>query len=72
MTIVKAMTDVFTEIGNWVVSAIQSMMSIFWTPAAEGTGGSLTLLGTLCCVSVAIAVIFLVIGVIQNFIHLRS
>lgn len=67
MGIVEQMTGVFTEIGEWIVSAITQLQAVFYN--AE-TG--LTFMGTLAVVGLAIAVIFLVVGVIQNFLRLRS
>ena len=67
MGIVEQMTGVFTEIGEWIVSAITQLQAVFYN--AE-TG--LTLMGTLAVVGLAIGVIFLVVGVIQNFLRLRS
>ena len=60
-------TSVWTEIMEWLVTAINSVQSVF--VSSEGT---LTFLGTLSIIGVAMGVAFLVIGVIQNFLHLRG
>lgn len=62
-----AITSVFDSVGQWLVSALGNMTDIFWN-ATEG-GGSLTLLGTLAVCGLAFSVIFLVIGIIQRFLH---
>lgn len=65
-TLIGGITDVWSAIMEWIVGSLGSVQSVFY---AEG---SLTFLGVLACISVAIGVAFLVIGVIQNFLRLRS
>lgn len=60
---IEAITGVFTEIGNWLVTAVSSFMPMFY---AE-TG--LTLLGTLAVAGLAVSICFLLIGIIQRFLH---
>lgn len=67
MTIIEAILSLFTEISEWLVTTIPSLMSMFYV--AE-TG--LTFLGALAVAGLAISVIFLLIGVIQNFLHFRG
>lgn len=65
MEIITAITNVFTEVGNWIVGAVNSMIPMFYD-----TGNSeLTLLGILSVVGLAISVVFLLIGIIQRFLH---
>lgn len=72
MAIVTAVTGVFSAIGDWFVNFIPTLLALFWTPAAEGTGGQLTILGVLAICGLAISVFFLVMGLIQNFLHFRG
>lgn len=58
--------EIWTAIITWIVSAIQSLTAVFY---AEG---EFTFLGTLALIGLGIGVIFLVIGVIQNFLRMRS
>lgn len=67
VTILSAMTQVFTAVFAWLMEAIPSVVGIFYV--AE-TG--LTLLGVLAIVALAISLFFLVMGLIQNFLHLRG
>ena len=67
MNIIQAILELFTEISQWLVETIPSLMSMFYV--AE-TG--LTFLGALAVAGLAISVVFLLIGVIQNFLHFRS
>lgn len=67
MSIVEAIFAVFSAIGDWFVGILPSFYSLFWV--AE-TG--LTLLGTLAVISIGIGLVFLLIGVITNFIKLRN
>ena len=66
MTMISAITSVWSEIMTWITTSLASVQTVFY---AEG---ALTFLGVLAVISVAIGVAFLVIGVIQNFLHLRG
>lgn len=63
---VTAITTVWTEIMTWITTSLASVQTVFYAD------NSLTFLGVLAVISVAIGVAFLVIGVIQNFLKLRG
>lgn len=65
--IITALTNVFDAVGTWIASAVESVTPMFY--ASEG---GLTFLGTLAVVGLAFSVMFLIIGIIQNFLHLRG
>lgn len=67
MTILGSVLEVFDTISTWIVGAVTDVMPMFYV--AE-TG--LTFLGVLAVAGLAISVIFLVIGVVQNFLHFRG
>ena len=67
MSVVAQITGVFTEIAGWISKTLPSIVEVFYN--AE-TG--LTFLGTLTVVGLAISVFFLLMGLIQNFLHLRG
>lgn len=67
MGIVAQITNVFSEIGTWIADAVTDLIPMFYN--AE-TG--LTFLGTLAVVGLAFSVVFLIIGLIQNFLHFRG
>lgn len=66
-SILEAITGVFSSIGTWLATAVSDLIPMFYV--AE-TG--LTFLGTLAVCGLAFSVIFLIIGVIQNFLHFRG
>lgn len=68
MTVLTAILAVFTEIGEWIPNAITAMIPIFWT-AGESGAGTLTFMGVLAVAGLAFSVVFLVIGIIQRFLH---
>lgn len=70
--VITAITGVFEAIGNWFVTFIPQLIAIFWTEGTGDTAGSLTFLGVLAVVGLAISVFFLIMGLIQNFLHLRG
>lgn len=69
---IEAITSVWTDVMEWITTSLSSVQDVFYTPGASGGAGSLTFLGTLAVISVAIGIAFLVIGVIQNFLRLRG
>ena len=70
--IVNTIFEVFSIIGVWIVDQLGMLTELFWIPASSGDGGSLTFLGVLALCSLGISVIFLLIRVVQNFLHFRG
>lgn len=70
VSVITAMTTVFMEVFDWIMGAIQAVIPVFWT--VTETGGELTFLGTLAIIALAISIFFLIVGLIQNFLHLRG
>lgn len=67
MDILTSIFGVFTSVGEWIVEIVPQLLTMFWT-AESG----LTILGVLAVASLAISVIFLIIGLVQNFLHFRG
>lgn len=67
MDILTAVLAVFTAIGEWIAEAITSLLPIFYN---SETG--LTLMGVLAVAGLAFSVIFLVMKIIENFLHFRG
>lgn len=61
-TIIDAVFGVFTEIGDWFVTAIQSMIPIFYS-----TEGGLTILGVLALCALGFSIIMLLINKVLDF-----
>lgn len=59
-------TSVFTNLMDWITDGLNSVQGVFYA------NNQLTMLGTLAVIGVAIAVAFLLIGVLQRFLHLRG
>lgn len=66
-TVLTAILSVFLSVGEWIADAVAALTPMFWV--AE-TG--LTFLGTLAVAGLAFSVAFLIIGLIQNFLHFRG
>lgn len=67
MEILTAILAVFTAIGDWISGAILDLIPMFYV--AE-TG--LTFLGVLAVAGLAFSVVFLMVGIIQRFLHFRG
>lgn len=65
--VIDAILAVFLSVAEWIVETIPKLTTLFWS--AEG---SLTFLGTLALISLAISVAFLLIGIIQRFLEFRA
>lgn len=72
MGIITAMTNVFDAVFTWILSAVNAVIPIFWTAGTGDTAGQLTFLGILALIGLAISIFFLLVGLIQNFLHLRG
>lgn len=66
-TVLDAILAVFMAVGEWITTAVTNLIPMFYV--AE-TG--LTFLGVLAVAGLAFSVVFLIIGLIQNFLHFRS
>lgn len=69
---ITAMTAVFDAVFTWIKSAITSCIQVFYTAGSGESAGQLTFLGVLALIALAISIFFLLIGLIQNFLHLRG
>ena len=67
MGIFEAITEVFGAIGAWIITQLSTLSGIFYV--AE-TG--LTFLGVLAVAGLGFSVVFLLIHVIQRFLHFRG
>lgn len=65
--VLTSVFDVFTLVMEWIVESVASITPMFYV--AE-TG--LTFLGVLAVAGLAFSVAFLIIGIIQNFLHFRG
>lgn len=61
----NAITEVFDAIGSWITGAVNDLIPMFW----NATDNTLTILGTLAVVGLGFSVVFLLIGIIQRFLH---
>jgi hypothetical protein len=71
-TVLGSILAVFDAVGEWFSTFVPTLFALFWTPGAEGAAGELTFLGVLAVAGLAISVVFLVMGLIQNFLHFRG
>lgn len=69
---VSAMTTVWSSIFEWLIDAIGDVIPIFWDATANSGAGALTLLGTLAIIALGISIFFLIMGLVQRFIHLAG
>lgn len=73
MAVLNSILEVFSSVGEWIASAVASLIPMFYvTNPADGETAGLTFLGVLAVAGLAISVVFLIIGVIQNFLHFRG
>lgn len=61
--VLEVIMDLFVSLGEWLSESLGYLIPMFWLD------GKLTFLGMLCIVPLAFSVIFLIIGIIQNFLR---
>lgn len=66
MGVLTQILEVFDGLGAWLSEAVQAMIGMFYAD------NSLTFLGVLAIAGLGISLIFLLIGVISNFLHFRG
>ena len=71
-TVLASILDVFDAIGTWFAQFVPTLFALFWTPGASGSAGQLTFLGVLAVAGLAVSIVVLVSGRIQNFLHCRG
>lgn len=71
-SVLGAVLQVFADVGLWIADFVPSLFSLFWTPGSASEPGELTFLGVLAVAGLAFSVVFLCIGLIQNFLHFRA
>ena len=62
-TVLSAILEVFTSVGTWITTAVNSFIPMFYA------NDQLTFLGVLAVAGLAFSVVFLLIGIIQRFLH---
>lgn len=67
-SVVTAITSVFTAIGDWIIQYIPKVIDIFYS----SSDNSLTFLGVLAVLALGVSIFFLIMGLIQNFLHFRG
>ena len=67
MTVIQAIVGAWADIMDGIVALFQPAEALFWS-----TEGGLTFLGGLAVIGVAIGVVMMVVGIIQNFLHFRG
>lgn len=63
---IGSITQIWTSLMEWITTNLTSVQTIFYAD------GALTFLGTLSVVGVGIGVVLLLVGIVQNFLHLRG
>lgn len=62
-SVITAILSVFAAISEWIVTSVQAMIPIFFAD------GALTFLGTLSIAGLSFSIVFLLLGLIQKFMH---
>lgn len=65
--VLTSVLAVFMAVAEWIGSAFTALIPIFYV---AGTG--LTFLGVLAVAALAFSIVFLIIGIIQRFLHFRG
>lgn len=66
-SVVTSITGVFTAMASWITTTIPSVVAVFYDEE-----GGLTFMGTLAVIALSVSVFFLLMGLVQNFLHFRG
>ena len=69
MGIFQAISDVWTDVSEWLILHFSMIQEIFWT-TTEGGNGSLTFMGILAVIALGISIFLLVMSIIKSFLRL--
>lgn len=67
-SMVSQITDVFEGLGVWIADNFGNVMLVFYDTSTS----QLTLLGILAVAALAVSVFFLLMSIVQNFLHFRG
>ena len=67
MNVIQSIVSAWSDVMEGIVALFQPAEALFWS-----TESGLTFLGGLAVIGVAIGVVMMVVGIIQNFLHLRG
>lgn len=70
MEVLGDILEVFDGVGSWLSISVTNMLPMFYVSSGENQG--LTFLGVLAVAGLSFSVVFLIIGIIQNFLHFRG
>lgn len=65
-SVLDAILGVFASVGDWITETVTGLIPMFY--GADG----LTFLGVLAVAGLAFSVVFLLLSIIQNFLHFRG
>ena len=63
---IGSITQIWTSLMEWITENLTAVQTVFYAD------GALTFLGTLSVIVVGIGVVLLLVGIVQNFLHLRG
>ena len=66
--LITDMVNIWSSISTWLVGQTSKVTELFWNVNEQ----ELTLLGVLAIAGLGISVIFLLIGIVQRFLHFRG
>ena len=71
-TMFEGLQEIVTAVGSLIGEVFQSVVNLVYTPGADGTGGSLTIVGVLLLIGVAVGLFFFVFRWVRGLIRIRG
>jgi hypothetical protein len=68
----QELTSIAESFVTFLVSLFQSVVSLFWTPATSGEGGSLTVIGTFMLIGIATGLVIWAFYFIKNMVRIKT
>lgn len=71
-TLFEALKQIVASVGSLIGDVFKSVVDLIYTEGADGSGGSLTIVGILLLIATAVSLFFFVLRWIRGLIKLRS
>ena len=71
-TLFEALKQIVSSVGALIGDVFKSVVDLIYTEGADGTGGSLTIVGVLLLITMAVGLFFFVFRWVRSLIRIRG
>ena len=71
-TLFEALQEIVSSVGSLIGDVFKSVVDLIYTPGTEGASGSLTIVGVLLLITMAVGLFFFVFRWVRSLIKIRG